>query len=89
MWRQLVGSGIRGRGGTAFLYESDDLRSWSYVGPLVVGDAASGDPAATDWTGTMWECVDLFRAGGGTGDPTPEAAPAAPTCSSSPPGTRA
>jgi beta-fructofuranosidase len=66
VWRQLVGSGIRGRGGTAFLYESADLRRWEYIGPLFIGDASSGDPAATDWQGTMWECVDLFRAGGGT-----------------------
>lgn len=64
-WRQLVGSGIRGRGGTAFLYESADLRTWDYIGPLFIGDA-SCDPAATDWEGTMWECVDLFRAGPGT-----------------------
>lgn len=64
-WRQLVGSGIRGRGGTAFLYESSDLRRWDYIGPLFIGDAAAGDPAAADWQGTMWECVDLFRAGGG------------------------
>lgn len=64
-WRQLVGSGIRGRGGTAFLYESSDLRSWDYIGPLFIGDASQGDPADTDWTGTMWECVDLFRAGPG------------------------
>ncbi|WP_314323667.1 glycoside hydrolase family 32 protein [Paenarthrobacter ilicis] len=63
-WRHLVGSGIRGRGGTAFLYESGDLRSWNYVGPLFIGDASQGDPAGTDWTGTMWECVDLFRADG-------------------------
>ncbi|HJV99877.1 MAG TPA: glycoside hydrolase family 32 protein [Arthrobacter sp.] len=64
-WRQLVGSGIRGRGGTAFLYESADLRTWDYIGPLLIGDASAGDPAATDWEGTMWECVDLFRAGPG------------------------
>lgn len=64
-WRQLVGSGIRGRGGTAFLYGSDDLRNWEYIGPLFIGDASAGDPAATDWEGTMWECVDLFRAGPG------------------------
>ncbi|WP_120520306.1 glycoside hydrolase family 32 protein [Arthrobacter celericrescens] len=75
MWRQLVGSGIRGRGGTAFLYESADLRSWDYVGPLFIGDA-SGDPDATDWTGTMWECVDLFRAGAGVlGGASEDAAP--------------
>ncbi|MDR6987445.1 beta-fructofuranosidase [Paenarthrobacter nitroguajacolicus] len=65
-WRQLVGSGIRHRGGTAFLYESSDLRSWDYIGPLVIGDASQGDPGDTDWTGTMWECVDLFRAGQGS-----------------------
>lgn len=65
VWRQLVGSGIRGRGGTAFLYESVDLRNWDYIGPLFIGDASAGDPAAPDWEGTMWECVDLFRAGPG------------------------
>jgi len=62
-WRQLIGSGIRGQGGTAFLYESDDLRTWGYLGPLLVGDATFTDRAAPDWTGTMWECVDLFRLG--------------------------
>lgn len=60
-WRQLIGSGIRGVGGTAFLYESDDLLSWRLLGPLATGDAdalADIDPL---WTGTMWECVDFFR----------------------------
>lgn len=56
---------IRGRGGTAFLYEFADLRRWDYIGPLFIGDAAYGDTAATDWQGTLWECVDLFRAGHG------------------------
>lgn len=64
-WRQLLGSGIRDVGGTAFLYESSDLRTWDYLGPLLIGDASHGDPADTDRTGTMWECVDLFRAGQG------------------------
>ncbi|MBT2249495.1 glycoside hydrolase family 32 protein [Arthrobacter sp. BHU FT2] len=71
-WRQLVGSGIRGRGGTAFLYESVDLRSWDYVGPLFIGDASQGSPGDDDWTGTMWECVDLFRAGSGPLGSEPE-----------------
>lgn len=62
-WRQLIGSGIRGQGGTALLYESPDLREWTYVGPLLVGDSAAGDAGDADWTGTMWECVDLFRLG--------------------------
>ncbi|WP_309116559.1 glycoside hydrolase family 32 protein [Saccharothrix sp.] len=59
VWRHLVGSGVRGVGGTAFLYESDDLNSWRYVGPLLTGDA-SRNRGELDWTGTMWECVDLF-----------------------------
>ncbi|MFK4804574.1 glycoside hydrolase family 32 protein [Microbacterium sp. ZW CA_36] len=63
-WRQIVGSGIRGVGGTALLYESDDLRSWRYVSPLLVGDAADRPRTASDWTGTMWECVDLFATEG-------------------------
>ena len=60
-WRQLIGSGIRGQGGTALLYESPDLRNWSYLGPLIVGDSGDRETTADDWTGTMWECVDLFR----------------------------
>ncbi|QBR94385.1 glycoside hydrolase family 32 protein [Nocardioides euryhalodurans] len=60
-WRMLVGSGVGGRGGAALLHRSPDLRSWQYVGPLLVGDA--GDPAPGDpaWTGSLWECVDLLR----------------------------
>ncbi|CAI9393370.1 glycoside hydrolase family 32 protein [Microbacterium sp. T2.11-28] len=61
LWRQIIGSGIRGRGGTALLYESADLREWRYLGPLVVGDSDDRPRTAPDWTGTMWECVDLFR----------------------------
>lgn len=72
-WRQLVGSGIRGRGGTAFLYESADLRSWDYIGPLCIGDSSQGVPTDADWTGTMWECVDLFRADGGAPGQVPDA----------------
>ena len=60
-WRHLVGSGLVGQGGTALLYESSDLRTWDFVGPLLTGDAAVGTLEAGDWTGTMWECVDLFR----------------------------
>ena len=60
-WRQIIGAGIRGVGGTALLYESEDLRSWQYVGPLLVGDADAPARTAPDWTGTMWECVDLFH----------------------------
>ena len=60
-WYQLIGSGFTGRGGAALLYESADLRSWDYRGPILVGDADESDPL---WTGTMWECVDLFEIDG-------------------------
>lgn len=64
-WRMIVGSGVRGVGGCAFMYESDDLVHWRDLGPLVVGDADDRPADALDWTGTMWECVDLFHLGEG------------------------
>lgn len=73
-WRQLIGSGIRGEGGAAFLYASDDLREWRLIGPLVVGDAQAVPDLDPLWTGTMWECVDFFRlrADGSTAAPDDE-----------------
>jgi beta-fructofuranosidase len=71
-WRQLVGSGITGRGGAALLYESPDLREWRYIGPLVVGNSAVGVEGDADWTGTMWECVDLFRPPTAANGPGPQ-----------------
>jgi beta-fructofuranosidase len=59
-WSQLIGAGIRGEGGTALLYTSPDLRTWTYEGPILVGDASATEPV---YTGTMWECVDLFALG--------------------------
>jgi beta-fructofuranosidase len=66
-WLQLVGSGIKGKGGTALLYRSPDLRSWQYAGPILVGDAQDRNV----WTGSVWECVDLFRLGHPNG-PNPD-----------------
>lgn len=69
-WKMIVGSGIRGVGGCAFLYGSTDLEHWDELGPLVVGDSSAGKDSLT-WTGTMWECVDLFHLGeGALGDKT-------------------
>jgi beta-fructofuranosidase len=56
-WYQVVGSGIRDRGGAALLYRSPDLRAWEYLHPLCVGDSGSREPV---WTGTQWECPDFF-----------------------------
>lgn len=54
-WYQVIGSGIRGVGGTAFLYRSSDLVRWQYVHPICIGDRGE--------TGDMWECPDLFPLG--------------------------
>ena len=40
------------QGGVAFLYESHDLRNWTYVGPLCEG--------SSDQNGDIWECPDFF-----------------------------
>lgn len=63
-WRMLVGAGVTRAGGFLALYESDDLRSWRYLGPLLGGTAS--DRALDDpfWLGTMWECAELFRLDG-------------------------
>lgn len=61
IWREgehfymLVGSGIAGAGGTAFLYRSDDLVHWEYRGPLLVGNAEE--------SGVMWEMPQFFPLG--------------------------
>jgi beta-fructofuranosidase len=56
-WYQLIGSGLRGVGGTALLYRAtdDDLREWTFVAPLLVGDW----PGAGD----IWECPELLSFG--------------------------
>jgi beta-fructofuranosidase len=46
-YRMIIGSGIAGVGGTALLYRSHDLTSWSYVKPLLIGDKAN--------SGVFWE----------------------------------
>jgi beta-fructofuranosidase len=54
-WFLLIGSGLRGKGGTALLYESEDLRQWRYVQPFLTAIVG------TDCS--MWECPMLLRAG--------------------------
>jgi beta-fructofuranosidase len=60
-WRQVIGAGIRDVGGAALLYRSDDLRSWEYLHPLLVGDKRRYTPL---WSGSMWECPDFFELDG-------------------------
>jgi len=56
-WYQVIGSGIRGVGGTVLLYKSPDLIRWEYLNPLLIGDKERTDPFSTS---TMWECPDFF-----------------------------
>jgi beta-fructofuranosidase len=54
-WYLLMGSGFREMGGTALLYESEDLRRWRYLQPFLTARIG------TDCN--MWECPILLRAG--------------------------
>ncbi|MFJ3106780.1 glycoside hydrolase family 32 protein [Streptomyces sp. NPDC086835] len=57
-WRMLVGAGYADGSGAALLYESEDLASWTYRGPL--HRRADTDPAAPlVRTGEAWECPQL------------------------------
>lgn len=64
-WRMLIGAGVSEVGGFAALYESADLRSWTYRGPMLSGSAYNRAQDDATWTGTMWECAELFRLAGG------------------------
>ena len=54
-WRCVIGTAAAGGCGAVLLYGSDDLRTWEYLGPLLVG--------ADERTGRVWECPDLFPLG--------------------------
>ena len=54
-WYAVIGSGLKGVGGTAFLYTSSDLVHWTYLNPLCIGNPQD--------TGTMWECPNFFPLG--------------------------
>ncbi len=51
MWYGVIGSGIKGKGGTALLYKSPDLLTWNYLHPLCIG------------FGRNWECPNFFPLG--------------------------
>jgi len=62
-WMLILGSGIRGKGGTILLYSSPDLRHWTYLHPLVEGASSQKDSVNPVGTGDMWECPDFFPIG--------------------------
>ena len=51
LWYMVIGSGIKGEGGTALLYKSRDLVEWEYMHPLCTG------------FGFNWECPIFFPLG--------------------------
>ncbi len=57
-WYMLVGTGILGEGGTAMLYTSEDLRSWTYRSYLYTGDYAKFPKS-----GRMWELPVFLKIG--------------------------
>jgi beta-fructofuranosidase len=63
-WYMAVGSGVRGQGGCALLYRSQDLRKWEYLHPLAEGKPNGRTSTNPVDTGEMWECPDFFSANG-------------------------
>jgi len=62
-WLLTLGSGIKGKGGAVLLYQSTDLRHWTYLHTLIEG-RGTGRPAANPVdNGEMWECPDFFPLG--------------------------
>ena len=55
-WRMIVGTSLNGEG-DAFLYRSDDGRSWTYLHPLVAPEHRH----LVDGNGAIWECPVLIR----------------------------
>lgn len=54
-YRMIIGSGIIDIGGTALLYRSTNLTSWSYLKPLLIGEKAT--------SGVFWEMPVFFKIG--------------------------
>lgn len=54
-YRMIIGSGIPDVGGTALLYKSEDLISWKYLGPLLIGSKEN--------SGVFWEMPVFIEIG--------------------------
>jgi len=62
-WLMALGSGVKGKGGAVLLYESHDLRRWTYRHVLVEGQGTGAAVANPVDNGEMWECPDFFPLG--------------------------
>ncbi len=62
-WLLALGSGIKGKGGAVLLYQSTDLRHWTYLHPLIEGQGTGRPATNAVANGEMWECPDFFPLG--------------------------
>lgn len=60
-WRMFVGAGLEGGTAAAVSYSSADLSEWALDGIAAQRSGAETEPV---WTGTMWECPQLFEIDG-------------------------
>jgi beta-fructofuranosidase len=60
-WTMVVGVGITGGTAAAVQYRSPDLLTWRYDGIVAQRPTTRTDGV---WTGTLWECPQLFRLDG-------------------------
>jgi len=56
-WRMAVGGGLPDGRAAVVQYSSSDLRSWSFDGVIAERSGVETEPI---WTGSVWECVQLF-----------------------------
>ncbi|WP_270887544.1 glycoside hydrolase family 32 protein [Pedococcus sp. 5OH_020] len=57
-WGMLMGAALADGTAAALHYHSADLREWTYDGILCARRSTRADEV---WTGTLWECPQLFR----------------------------
>lgn len=60
-WRMLVGTSLRGGTAAAASFSSDDRISWTYDGLAAERSGEQVDPV---WTGSLWECPQIFEIDG-------------------------
>lgn len=60
-WRMYVGAGLRDGTATALTYVSPDLETWTYDGIAAQRSTNEREPV---WTGSLWECPQLFEIDG-------------------------
>ncbi|MDF9277727.1 glycoside hydrolase family 32 protein [Arthrobacter sp. EH-1B-1] len=60
-WRMLVGTGLHGGIAAATSFSSNDLAKWQYDG---IAAQRAGSETSPVWTGTLWECPQIFKIDG-------------------------